>query len=379
VTAIVGLNNYGKSAIFRSLYKLFRNEPEGTTFIRDGETEVEIEVEGSEGIVKRKVRNDTSNESNMYIVNDLPFSKFGRTGIPEEVFQTLNVSPPISFGDVTFDMNFQHQLDNLFLMTGDGLPSLRGKVLGRITGVDVAQRAIQLGASEEKRLTQNQNKTITSINEIDSQLLGYYNIDTMVELCNTIESNISIVNDSKETYEELQTLYQKIVENTSNAKNIYEILKVLDVDFSLLLQTIEGLQASYSLFNQLLTLSISINNIDTTLKEVDVDIDINNVTELQNNLELLKKFYEIELKVEQVSQLLEDTPDILYEEISEVGKLEELRNIQTNLETLNSNIEKKEIECKNAETEESNLLKEKEDVEDELGVCPLCNKPFKEK
>ena len=159
LTCVVGLNNHGKSAIFRGLQKCIRNIPDGNTFVSDTpkqEEECLITVYSDKGIVTRKVRIDNASDANSYIVKgeagDVVYAKFGRTGIPEEVLNCLPADSPIVFGDVEIDLNFQNQIDPLFLMQGTGLPALRGKVLGRSTGVDNVQRAIQIGASEEKKL-----------------------------------------------------------------------------------------------------------------------------------------------------------------------------------------------------------------------------------
>ena len=67
VTAFVGLNNHGKSAIFRALKKLVRNEPEGVSFIRDGEAICEITLDSSDHQVVRRIRSDGASDSNIEI------------------------------------------------------------------------------------------------------------------------------------------------------------------------------------------------------------------------------------------------------------------------------------------------------------------------
>ena len=236
VTAIVGLNNHGKSAIFRSLQKAIRNVPDGNSFITDTpkqESVCLITVYSDDGIVTRKVCNDNASDANSYIVKngdvDDVYAKFGRTGIPEEVLQHLPTDIPIIFGDVEIDLNFQNQIDPLFLMQGTGLPALRGKVLGRSTGVDNVQRAIQIGASEEKKLKSEIKYLQEQQTILNSKLLKYNKLDDQINtltVCNNLLEGIEQKKKLLDSYETIAASLRDIVSKATILKVAISKMKV---------------------------------------------------------------------------------------------------------------------------------------------------------
>ena len=98
LTAVVGLNNHGKSAILKALQKIVRNNPEGNSFIRNLPTQQEqtiITLETDSGTIRREITR--GKDSGKYIIvadninstEDIEFIKFSKTGIPQEVLNTL--------------------------------------------------------------------------------------------------------------------------------------------------------------------------------------------------------------------------------------------------------------------------------------------------
>jgi exonuclease SbcC len=111
-TAIIGLNNFGKSAVLKALRKLVRNEPNGNSFVRNipeqtDASSIKLNMDNAD-TVERRVGVTAKPTDNMYKVNlssgdHFEFTKFHKTGIPEEVINTLGISLPQLFGDVEFD------------------------------------------------------------------------------------------------------------------------------------------------------------------------------------------------------------------------------------------------------------------------------------
>ena len=66
VTAFVGLNNHGKSSIFRAFMKVVRDVPDGTVFITDHQDTCRITLENSNYSVIRQVKRSKSSDSNFY-------------------------------------------------------------------------------------------------------------------------------------------------------------------------------------------------------------------------------------------------------------------------------------------------------------------------
>jgi exonuclease SbcC len=337
VTAIVGLNNHGKSAVIRSIQKVLRNEPEGTGFIRDYTKECQIMIETDRGTVMRQVKSDGSSDANAYTVNGVEFVKFGRTGIPEEVLDVLGCSPVQMFGDVDFDLNFSHQLDPLFLVVGQGLPSVRGKVLGKITGMDSIQRAIQMASSEEKSLSQSLKDVKERDDKLAEVLKGYSHLDEL------ILSLQPVLNDSLE-YEKvsnkgkmLEDLRESIKACVKEAKRQKALMEVLDVDFSPDFEEYDKCQIKIDLCTKVGHFQKEILKL-----EVQSDIEIPSLSELE----------EMDKRIDELQML--QSEDILLSNLIGEGVGQEMF------------ISKSLIKA------EEELHK----LQDELGVCPVCEKPF---
>jgi DNA repair ATPase RecN len=108
VNAIIGESDEGKTSIIRALYWAAQNKPSGGDFISDfskrGECSSTIVVDGNE-ITRFKNKN-----KNEYRVNDQPFKALGKSGVPDEVKDILQLD----------DLNFQNQMDSPFLLSSNG-------------------------------------------------------------------------------------------------------------------------------------------------------------------------------------------------------------------------------------------------------------------
>jgi len=105
VSAIVGESDEGKTSIIRALYWAAQNKPSGGDFISDfskkGECSSTIVIDGNE---VTRFKNKTKNE---YIVNGQAFKALGKSGIPDEVKNILQLD----------ELNFQNQMDSPFLLS----------------------------------------------------------------------------------------------------------------------------------------------------------------------------------------------------------------------------------------------------------------------
>lgn len=338
LTAIVGLNNHGKSAVLKALQKAIRNEPEGNVFIRDGEKECNILVTTESGTVLRKVRNDNASQANMYVVNDVEFAKFGKSGIPDEVLDVLQTSPIQDFGDISFDLNFQNQLDSLFLVQGTGLPSIRGKILGKVTGIDTIGRAVQLCSGEEKKVQQNLKKASTDIVQTEQALEKYVNLDEVGRMFTDLNTAVKEFELKQSRIESIQRSLDSIREVTQKAKELRKTQKVLSqTDFGDALQEIVTLQQQCRV-----------------LASLDAIVE---------RMKIPWKFEDV---------VLPDT-EILQSFVDRISVVDSAYNACILLE--------KQVERKARELEDSAKLftimnTELETMKKDLGICPLCGKDF---
>lgn len=335
VTAIVGLNNYGKSAILRSVYKTVRNEPEGTTFIHDDEDGCTITLETDQGVVQRTVKKDQSSDANQYVVNGLEFNKFGRSGIPDEVLAVCGFSLPQMFGDVEYDLNFQIQLEDLFLITGRSLESIRGKVFGRITGVDCVQRAIQLVASEEKSIGLDLKSLDARLSEIDGKLEQYNSLDDLLSEAQVASGLVVKLNQIETDLEGLCSVEESLKLCVTRAKLSREQLAMflLDVD----LEALSELNTVIEIYDSLLVIETRISELNAITV---IDVTGSGVLgETHTQITELEDLYDLIGGVAGKIQLVENSLQIGDEELIVL---------------------------------QENIFNEKEI----LGVCPVCEKPF---
>jgi DNA repair protein SbcC/Rad50 len=382
VTAIVGLNNHGKSAVLRAFQKVIRNEPDGTTFIRDGEKQCEITLLTDSGKVCRSVKNDNSADANKYTINDKDkFVKFDRD-IPTEVLALLDTSPPQLFGDIEVDFNFQPQLDQLFLVQGDGLPSKRGKILGSVTGVDVVNRAIQLCASAMKTSKSEMIRTEQSVVDVNNKLLGYADIDILCSRMNDLLADgimCKNLSDKIESYRNILSSLESLVEKASKATTIVEAIDLEKVNT--LVEEATSLQKRIGICKQLLALQGRRQKLQSNV-DIPLPEDISSIQKLVRQINVIKSIQYLEKTLNKASQVIIQTQVI--EEIAvrkeEIQQTQETLQTYRNLESLLSSLQikiQKGKETLTASDKELMVATEAKRVfEKELGVCPTCNRPF---
>jgi len=397
VTAIVGLNNHGKSAIFRSMQKCIRNIPDGNIFITDTpkqEAECLITVYSDNGVVTRKVRNDNASDANSYIIapeeidgNPEVYTKFGRTGIPEEIIKCLPTDSPITFGDVEIDLNFQNQIDELFLMQGSGLPALRGKVLGRSTGVDNVQRAIQICASEEKKLKADLKNLTADINNLNIKLLKYSNVDSLlnsITICNNLLEDIENKRKLKETYQNSLNTIKTIVDKASSLKeriNKMQIPSLAEVSY---------MREAHVKFLLAITTRDTLSRYNITNKKVQ---DLSYIVQIQEYFEYIKGKATLFGTIQKLLVFwsnLKVTEEIVLRLRSSLDDIQKwyqlLLTSFSNLYTLSEKQEQLDIDelrsgnlhlyIEGTDKDISEVVSELEAYKKEIKVCPTCGKAW---
>ncbi|MCK9428741.1 MAG: AAA family ATPase [Candidatus Omnitrophica bacterium] len=374
VTAIVGLNNNGKSAIFRACRKVLRDYPEGVLFIREKQKFSSIELTTDSGVIERIVRNDKSAENNVYKVDGLQFTKFGKTGIPIEVLEKMEASPLQQFGDVEFDINFQQQLDPLFLISGDGLASVRGKVLGRVSGVDYAERAVQMASAEIKSLSRDIEQNIKDTKQNEEKLSQYETVPELIETLCLIDSLQEKQDDVDREIEHLSVIHKDLANIVSEVVKINSITKALDVDV-------------YSIYQE-------INQLGNIVKTLEYCIDINKQLQISeqiaifsipklNDIEAYKKsilLLEAAIETRDNLERLDHVNEIILPNIKVLedasNKLESLKKLKLGIELSLSTYNTTVGIVKSIEEQLAKEEQQFEQLKQELGVCPMCDRPF---
>lgn len=373
VTAIVGPNNQGKSAVIRALKKVLRDVPLGSSFITDGEKESVVKVGG----VVRKVRNDSSSKSNMYIIDGVEYAKFGK-GVSEDVLKALGVSPVQTFGDVELDLNFYSTIDGFFLMTGTGLPSLRGKVLGKITGVDIAQRVIQLATATENNLSRKKKSIEKDIEDTNNKLGRYVGLDSVVNEMDVIYKDISEATKIEKEIDTFQDIHKKIKRCVRGYKQYKAAIKVLSKndatddlqqvqDLNELIEAIEttiDLQEHIQLLKNVLSVDIDISTEMRDAENIDEIIGVCESTmDIDNYIRVLQKVLQV------------DIPD--FEEVFELNaQIEDTEDAYVTAMALGTDVDYKTAELVDVRERLTKVEYDITKLQEELGTCPLCGSDF---
>lgn len=416
VTAIIGANNHGKSAVLRSLLKAIRNVPDGTSFIKDGCKKTSILVTADTGIVERSIKNTVAADSNKYVIDNVEFVKFGKTGIPVELYNALAVDPIQIFGDEELDLNFQNQLDDMFLMQGSGVASLRGKVLGKVIGIDKIQRGIQVAGRCEKEQTSIIKNNTEALEKLNIEFEQFIVLDD-------VQNRLAYIKDINSSYIDKITNVQALQSKQLELKNIIASAKAK----KLYIQTLPDINLS-NLQIELSTLCLlkDIQNTQLRIEYLQQCVDeLPDCTDLLQETKDAIVIYDnlsdtciLTNHIDDIEYSIQNTPEVdIYDSTLKMQKLDKLYSINacnTAVQTLNTNlvfvndvyksvfesltslahdielytkvtmlnannvIDEKSNLITQLELDEANAVEALTSYKEELGICPLCNKPFTE-
>jgi len=386
-TAIVGLNNLGKSAILKALRKLVRNEPNSNSFVRNipeetKVTSISVQIEdentGLSNSVERRVgRNLSYSPDNMYKLTsstgeNYEFTKFHKTGIPEEVIKSLGISIPQVFGDIEFDLNFHIQKDEDFLVRGKGLSSIRSKILSRITGVDIAQRAIQLGKLKEKNLNQDIDKIRVQRKVWKLELEKYSELDSIIILVNQKVNEIKELTILENTIIYYKKAVDKLQTILSNAVAAKDLVKTLSVDIN-----VTNINREYELILKLYKLRDIIGLKEVSQKAILILQNNVNIEELKTVFiikSLVHKLFSCKNQLEKVIQITK-VQNVDMSSITEVkDRLSIYLSYQQKITDLTTTMYNKESEIESINNDYNSVEEELLNCRKEIRICPFWDK-----
>jgi len=362
-TAIVGPSNLGKSAVFRVLKGVFRNDI-SSNHIKNGEKETNIKVEVNGSVVEAS---RSGKGSVTYIINGSEYSKLA--GKTPEAVASLGYSP-IQLGSLELDPIFGGQFDTQFLLNSS--PAELNTVLGAF--------------SSTEKLDQGKKKILSRIKELDSEakIIG--------GLINESESKI---HNMETTYVDAFKLDQDIldknlettrlelsiqaIDSFDNSLNKYTILKSISdyLDNLDLGSAVSGVQTNISKIDSLSDYRISkyyltlYNNMLVVVDSLySVVEDINIKMKCIKSIEFLLK------PVIKLPPNLNFNIDDIEDQVTSILLIENILGYKKALSSLESELT--DIEKKKEIIEENIILlkKEIEKEEMELIKCPKCGHRF---
>jgi hypothetical protein len=316
VNVIIGDSDSGKSAIIRTIKKIFYNKPGGDDFRSwwGGDTNLMINIDDNQ-----EVRRDITNSENLYYLNDTRFAAFG-SDIPEEVKQALNIN----------ETNLQNQLDAPFLLSKT--PGEAAIFLNKIAHIDKIHTTTSLINSWIKELNADikaDNNSIKQKREALELLPDLIKLEIDIEVIeeaqnrrqNLIQSRTKLVsllnqrsiivdkiNDLaklialKDPIEEILIIYFEKEEKDPYRANLANTL-----------DSIKGIKKKLKSIRKLIELKIPLENVFNLIDQKTEKQDkynalqkvVNSITNLQ---ESIKSNHKLVIRLQ--NELKEETPDI---------------------------------------------------------------------
>jgi exonuclease SbcC len=312
INVICGKSNSGKSAILRALKLLCENRPLGLHYKShfakpNDKVEVEIETFDNRIINLTKTKNKTT-----YILDG---KEFTGSEVPDEIKSILNVS----------EINWQHQLDNHFLISESA--SEAAKIINKIIRIEDVDEWV----SELTTEINSENKHIKILEGQKAQL-------------EEAQNKYQHLEEAKSKLEEIEKLYDKEYNLETKVfiiqDKIEKLEKIKDIDrYKAEIEYIENIT----------------EEIERLQKRIDLYETFISIGDIEQEREIINKYEFIMQKSEEVYDLYKysiDDYDQLYKYINDLDVLEKKHD------------EQKELKL----TMQHNII----EIINEMNICPTC-------
>lgn len=305
VNVILGSSDVGKTAILRALGWVFFNEPQGTAFIRAGETSTSVELIYSDGYSVKRIRNK---KFNGYHINNPDFdepkklSGFG-SSVPEEIQEITGVRKFEIADKIESSITYQTQLEGAFLLSESSIK--KAKAIGAISNVNIIDRAIQIANSNIKDFRKNINTSEEALKNSEEQIKEYDNLDERKQNLEKVKDLYSELIQKNKMNEILSVLNQRLDNNIERIKTEENTIKSLSF--------VDETYKTYYKLNSLL------------IKGADY---YNKFMNLRNN----EALYETNMKIINNTNFLEDANPKFENVVSLIRRFNTLTNINKDLE-----------------------------------------------
>lgn len=382
LTIIVGENNSGKSAIFRSVSKVARNIPEGTGFVRFGEREVKLTLTTDQGVVVRAFDPKKGTPGNQYFVNGMPLTGFGRE-VPLEVKPVVGMSDVVSFTDTPLDLNFQRQTDRFFLISHTG--SVRGKILGKVAGVDVVGRKQQVVTNRLQEANRELKRLEEEKRSVESELEKYKHVDDWIRFVKEVRERADAIQKQRDRTAKLGEIRDKLQLNIAIGTKINTVLGLISQPASLSteylrvgtekLQRLREVQSRWEVVETRRWLVDMVLKATTPVEHLTVEPLRTKgflMTQLQQGLSNWTRLTNRMAAITPVT-----VPQV---DLGSLGQLQQRRMILGNLLSRWVQMELQGADLRvvltSADEAIEDAVNDLDQLKKELGVCPTCQRPF---
>lgn len=255
LNVICGSSGFGKTAVFRSLFYLFKNKPTNVKFQRRPDAKsfsIEAELDG------HTYKRTKGEKVNSYELDNKKWEDIG-TNIPKEVIDLANIKPIQFNEDTSFDVQFSKQFDPHFLLFESG--AVKAKFLNRLSGSYIVDLAIKNVATDISTNTKTKEEMDQTKAELTQQINYYKEIITPFStVLDKIKGKYTLLKDSNDRLEKLKGVFKDL---TYCREKIQEYRKQ-EAFFSKV--NLEGFDFRFNRLSNLYDLRASYQNISNRLK-----------------------------------------------------------------------------------------------------------------
>lgn len=359
LNAIVGPTDSGKTAILRAIKWVLYNEPQGDSFIRQGESQASVQILFSSGVTVKRYRSKSKNGYEIIYADGTSstFEGFG-SQVPQEVEEATKMPKITLRQGETRSLNMAEQLEGPFLLTDN--PSLKAAAIGKLVQADVIDYAlgqVNLDLRNKKKEARDREEDLETLNK---DLESYSYLKDLGKIIKDLEKIQENLNKNKEKLERLENLrenyikIQGLIDNLEKIKvSLKDLSKVDGLYFEAfskisLLQTLDRVSKTYySTKDRLKTIETIKGKLGQVNQAIDLVDSLNKKIAHLKDLDYLWKSYEtnknrssgVEEAYKKLGQV--DQAISLYNQIDKAQKqYKDFSTARTNLLILKDRIKK---------------------------------------
>lgn len=210
INVIRGDTDSGKSAIFRSLFWLVNNYPQGDSFIRYGVDccSVSLDLDNGFTIIREKCRKNT----NRYVIKtplgeEISYDSIGSDPLTE-VWNILGFGNSSLLGEDRVLLNFSEQGSPAFCVFDSGPEKARK--ISSFVSLDISDKAIKKLSSEIRESSQKDSFYQSELNSIISQINNIGDIQELEFFVENLERELDHISTIDREEKLLQDFYKRL-------------------------------------------------------------------------------------------------------------------------------------------------------------------------
>ena len=321
VNMVVGNSDSGKSAMIRSLRKLWFNRPLGDSMVSSWGGKMQIELLTDDAHLAY-----SKDKESEYVLGDTHFKAFS-TEVPKEITDILNIS----------ETNIQNQLDPVFLLSQS--PGEIASFFNKIANLQAIDTGTQKVNSAIRELTSDIKYKEAQEEKLNSDLSTYAYIDIF-------ESEVEELEEMEKQAQKLDASFTKLYQWQAEYYSIKD--------------KIEYHQKTLSLEKPLnVVLELIQERAKKDIEAVKLDRLVTQIKDIRTKITEQSRLIPLEKPVSDLLQLMKDR-DLVTDRANRLQVLlSRIKGIQDRLE--------------NSKPYIASLMAKWDTVE----ICPLCNQPIK--